>query len=152
MADAEANMVMMFLLVGGVVVLISGGLLVWMFMKSNQVNLTGKTEDKPEWMRAMPPVETVNATRAEGKGVTLYDFDEGEHLAAPFAEQIEDILRAKLGSEPAFKDVQIDFGTSPDGALEIWVNGEKFESLDKLPDEKLKQMFRLAVKEWNQTR
>ena len=95
------------LILGGIVVLISVGLLAMMFMKSNQVNLTGKTEDKPEWMHSAPPKETIKATRADDKGVTLLDHDAGEKLAAPFAEQIEDILRAKLESDP-FNKFEID--------------------------------------------
>ena len=50
---------------------ISVVLLAFMFLKSNQVNLTGKTEEKPEWMSSNPPAETVEATKAEGEGFTL---------------------------------------------------------------------------------
>lgn len=142
-------MSMTIILIGVGVVAVSAVLLAMMFVKSNQVSLTGKTEGKPEWMHDMPPAETVAATLKEGEGVTLYDHDEGEHLAAPFAEQIEDVLRAKLEGDPVLKSFDVDFGTAADGTLEIWVNGAKFESLDKLPDEHLKQVFRQAVKEWN---
>ena len=47
-------MLMTILIIGGIVVLISVGLLAWMFMKSNEVNLTGKTDDKPELMHSTP--------------------------------------------------------------------------------------------------
>jgi len=142
-------MMMTTLIVGGIVILISVGLLALVFMKSNQVNLTGKTDDKPEWMRSMPPKETTDATRADNEGVTIFDYDEGEKIAAPFAEQIEDILRAKLNSDP-FNKFDIDLGTAADGSLEIWVNGEKYESVKALPDEKLKSAFNEAVKKWNE--
>ena len=135
------------LILGGIVVLISVGLLAIMFMKSNQVNLTGKTEDKPEWMHSAPPKETIEATRADDKGVTLFDHDAGEKLAAPFAEQIEDILRAKLDSDP-FNKFEIDLGTAEDGSLEIWVNGIKYSSVEEIPDKGLKQAFHAAVKKW----
>ena len=52
------------LIVGGIVILISVGLLALMFMRSNQVNLTAKTDDKPEWMRSIPPQETTEATNS----------------------------------------------------------------------------------------
>ena len=69
------------LIVGAVVILISVGLLALVFMKSNEVQLTGKTDDKPEWMHAAPPKETMDATRADDEGVTLFDHDAGERLA-----------------------------------------------------------------------
>jgi hypothetical protein len=136
-------------IVGGIVVLILVGLLALMFMKSNQVNLTGKTDEKPEWMSSTPPAETMKATLAENEGVTLYNQDADEKIAAPFAEQIEDILRAKLDSNP-FNKFKIDLGTSEDGSLEIWVNGTKYSSVNDLPDEELKQAFLGAVKKWEE--
>lgn len=135
------------LILGVVVVLVLVGVLALVFMKSNEVQLTGKTEDKPEWMKSTPPQETMAATRADDEGVTLYDHDAGERLAAPFAEQIEDILRAKLDSDP-FNKFEIDFGSARDGSLEIWVNGTKYASVDEIPDEGLKKAFHEAVEKW----
>ena len=135
------------MVLGVIVILISVGLLALVFIKSNQVQLTGKTDDKPEWMRSTPPKETTDATRADDEGVTLFDQDAGERIAAPFAEQIEDILRAKLESDP-FNKFEIDLGTSKDGLLEIWVNGKMYASMDEIPDAGLKQAFREAVAKW----
>lgn len=143
-------MSMTVLIFGGVVVLISVGLLMFMFKRANEVNLTGKTDEKPVWMRSMPPQETVDATRAENEGVTIFNYDEGEKIAAPFAEQIEDILRAKLKSDP-FNKFEIDLGTAADGSLEIWVNGAKYENVKDLPNEGLKKAFNEAVKKWNES-
>lgn len=137
------------LILGGVVVLISVSLLMFMFKRANEVNLTGKTNGKPEWMHSMPPQETLNATLADNEGVTIFNYDEGEKIAAPFAEQIEDILRAKLSSDP-FNKFDIDLGTADDGSLEFWVNGTKYESVKELPDEKLKKAFHEAVKKWSE--
>ena len=142
-------MAMTVMLLGGVIILILVGMLALMFMRSNEVNLTGKTEDKPEWMRSTPPKETMAATRTENEGVTIFNYDEGEKIAAPFAEQIEDILRAKLKSDP-FNKFDIDLGTAKDGSLEIWVNGTKYESVNELPDEELKKAFHEAVKKWDE--
>ena len=142
-------MSMFILVAGGLMILIGLGLLAFLFVKANQVNLTEKTEGKPEWMHAMPPEETVTATLADGEGITLFDHDEGEKVAAPFAEQIEDILRAKAKSDPYLKSLDIDFGTAADGGLEIWVNGTKYDGVASLPDEKLKETLLQAVKDWN---
>ena len=139
------------LIAGGLMVVVGLVMLALVFMKSNQVDLTGKTDEdgKPEWMHAMPPEETVSATLADGEGVTLYDHDEGEKLAAPFAEQIEDMLKAKALSDPYLRSFNLDFGTGADGGLEIWVNGDKFDGVANLPDEQLKQALLQVVKEWN---
>jgi len=127
---------------------ISVVLLAFMFLKSNQVNLTGKTEEKPEWMSSNPPAETIAATKAEGEGFTLFNQDEGEKIASPFAEQIEDMLRAKLESHPTLKDLKVDIGTGADYGFEFTVNDKKYASVDELPSEELKVLFRETVKDW----
>jgi hypothetical protein len=136
------------IVLGVAVILISAGLLAVMFIKSNQVNLTGGSDQKPAWMRSNPPAETIAATIAEGEGVTLYNADDGERLASPFAEQIEDILRARLAADPLLSKLKVDLGTSENNELEFWVNGEKYASIDELPDEALKKAIREAVKSW----
>ena len=138
-------------ILGAVVILVSVGVLALVFMKSNEVQLTGKTENKPEWMKSTPPQETVSATRADDEGVTLFDHDAGERIASPFAEQIEDILRAKLDSDP-FNKFEIDFGTGKDGSLEIWVDGNMYASVDEIPDEGLKKAFHEAVEKWEKSK
>ena len=139
---------MTVLIIGGIAVLVVLALLVPLFVKTNKVNLLPRTDTKPEYMRQLPPEETVAATMADGEGITVFDFDKGEKLAAPFAEQIEDILRAKLEADPALKKYEIDFGTSDDNMLEIWVNGEKYVNINELPDEALKEAFRSSIKKW----
>lgn len=121
----------------------------FLFKKSNTVNLTGNMEDKPAWMRDTPPAETLGALLREGKKVTVFDHDEGEQLAAPFTEQIEDIFRAKIEADPDLNHYQIDLGSAPDGTLEIWVNDKKYTNVNDLPDNRLKKAFRESVTQWN---
>lgn len=142
-------MSIVILILGGVMILVALVLLAMVFMKSNQVDLTGKTDNQPEWMHNTPPEETVAAAMKDDEGITLYDHDEGEKVAAPFAEQIEDVLRAKAANDPYLKSLDIDFGTAADGGLEIWVNDMKYDGVTNLPDEKLKQTLLQIVKEWN---
>jgi hypothetical protein len=120
-----------------------------MFRESSKVNLTGDTEDKPAWMRETPPAETLGALLREGKKVTVFDYDEGEKLAAPFTEQIEDIFRAKIEADPALNHYQVDLGSAPDGTLEIWINDKKYTNVNDLPDNRLKLAFRESVTKWN---
>ena len=137
------------IIVGAVVVLVAIALLIPVFRKARDVNLTEPTDEKPEWMRSTPPAETQAATKADGEGVTLYDHDAGEKLAAPFAEQIEDIVRAKLEADEYLSQFKIDLGTAPDGGLEIWVNDKMYADVKSLPDERLRQAFQEAIEQWD---
>ena len=120
-----------------------------LFRNSNAVNLTGNTEDKPDWMRDTPPAETLGTLLKEGKKVTVFDYDEGEKVAAPFTEQIEDIFRAKIEADNDLNHFQVYLGSAPDGTLEFWVNDKKYTNVNDLPDNKLKRAFRESVRQWN---
>lgn len=124
--------------------------LVRLFNRSRRINLTqaNSPDEKPEWMRSMPPKETIAATQAKGKGIALFGRDEGEQLAAPFAEQIEDILRAELAQNPALASLDVDFGTAEDGGLVIWLDGTAYAAIDQLPDERLRAAIRRATQKW----
>jgi hypothetical protein len=126
-------------------------LLIPVMQRSNTVELTKPSDTKPEWMRDMPPAETVAKTLADGEGITVFDYEHGEKLAAPFAEQIEDIVRAALKADPNAPGYEIDFGTDSDQTLEMWVDGKKYKSINELPDERLKQAMRDAVKRFRKS-
>lgn len=64
----------------------------------------------------------------------------------PFAEQVEDVLRARLQSDPALPALNVDLGTAPDGGLEIWVNGERYTDINLLPDERLRRVFQEVIR------
>ncbi|MEW6406473.1 MAG: hypothetical protein AB1649_32205 [Chloroflexota bacterium] len=132
-----------------VIVIVMLAVLYPVFVEARKVNLTAKTDEKPEWMRESPPKATIKAAKTDDEGVTVFDHDEGEQLAAPFAEQIEDILRARMEADPYLKNFKIDFGTSANGEMEFWINDEKYTSVDSLPDERLKQAVKEAIKQWN---
>ncbi len=139
-------------ILGGAGVLIIAAIVGWLVLQSRRVNLTGSEspDQKPEWMRTTPPPETRAATQADGQGVAVYDYDAGEHVAAPFAEQIEDIARAFMNADPALAAMDVDLGTTPEGGLEIWVNGERYTDLSQLPSERLRQVFQQAIERWEQ--
>jgi hypothetical protein len=145
----EETMGMMGLALGIIAILVMIVILALLFRKANTVNLTGTGDEKPEWLRETPPAETLAAAKKEGKDITVFDFDKGEKLAAPFTEQIEDIFRAKLEADPELKDYKIDLGTDKAGGLEIWVNDMKYANVNNLPDERLKVAFRESVVKWN---
>jgi len=125
-----------------------GGILIYLVSASRRKPSDSLSEEK--FMRELPPAETMAATKEDKEGITFFDHDKGEKLAAPFAEQIEDILRAKIKSDPALQKYEIDFGTDANKALEIWVDGKAYAGVDELPDERLKDAFRAAVEKWNE--
>ncbi len=124
------------------------GLFIWTARKTNESSLLPPTDTQPEWMRTMPPKETVAATLSEGEGIQLFNEDEEEALASPFAEQIEDILRAKLNADPALQQYKVDLGTAPDGGLEISINGVSYAAVSDIPDAKLQALFNEAIEAW----
>jgi hypothetical protein len=140
------------MLVFVVVVAISIAVLYWLLVRSRQVDLTGglPPDKKPEWLATTPPRETIAATQADGEGITLFDADPGERLAAPFAEQIEDIANALLAEDPQLAGTKIDFGTAPDGSLEIWVGDKRYTDIAHLPDEHLRAVMQQAVARYNE--
>ena len=141
----------LFLILGGIVVIVMVVALGWLFLRSNQVDLSGTQEgQKPEWMRTTPPQETLSATQAEGEGITLFNEDAGEKLAAPFAEQIEDILKNLMASDPQLSGHTVDFGTADDGGLEIWVNGKPYREIKDIPEEAVRAAIQKAIKLYNQ--
>ncbi|MCL4266790.1 MAG: hypothetical protein KJ069_26660 [Anaerolineae bacterium] len=133
-----------------IVALLMVGVYWLMRRQAKKVNLTrpSSPDEKPEWLRTMPPPETVAATKADGEGITLYDYDEGEQEAAPFAEQVEDILYSLMEEEPSLAKVQVDLGTAADGGLEILVDGVAYTDVAAVPDEKLRLLIQQAIEKW----
>ena len=121
-------------------------------LQRRRIDLTHarSSDQKPEWMKTTPPPETVAATQARGEGIGLYGRDPGEGLAAAFVEQIEDIVHARLREDLPLSGVEVDFGTTPTGELEIWVDGESYTDVGDIPDERVREIIRQAVGSWGQ--
>ena len=135
----------------GIVLIIMLAIWLLLLRSSRRVDLTHTPEgQKPEWMRSTPPAETTAATQAKGEGAALYNYDKGENLAAPFAEQIEDILQAQLSQDPYLKSYDVDLGTSADGSLEIRVGDKRYSSIEQIPDLRLREAITQAVATYNQ--
>lgn len=140
----------LFFVLGGFAIVVMVVALGWLFMRANRVNLTGTKEgEKPEWMRSTPPSETLAATQADGEGITLFDEDAGEKLAAPFAEQIEDIVLNLMEADPQLKKHKLDFGTASDGGLEIWVDGKSYRAIQDIPEEPIRAAIQKAIDIYN---
>jgi len=138
-------------IVGLAAIVFMAVLMVWTIRKTREKTLIPPGEQKPEWIRSMPPAETLEATHAENEDFQVFNRDTGERFASPFAEQIEDIFAAMLKKDPSFKSYKIDLGTAPNGTLEIWINDTKYDNAEALPDPRLKEFFQAAVEKWNKT-
>jgi len=73
----------------------------------------------------------------------------GERHASAAAEMLESIIQRRLAGDSAFAGQGIDFGTLPDGSLEIWWGGQSYSSIDQLPDERLRSLIGEAIEEFN---
>lgn len=147
----STNVLGLILVIGVLTGLFIVSVLILLFRKSNKIDLTSPTNSKPEWMRQTPPAETIAATLADEEGVQVFKHDPGEKLAAPFAEQIEDIVQARLAKHPSLSQYRVDFGSAPDGRLEIHVNDQTFTEIDTLPDEALQTLIRESIETWRKT-
>ena len=147
------NMLLVLGIIGGgalLVMVIIFGLLV---SQARKIDLDDVPPDeKPEWIESTIPEETRQATQEDGEGVTLYDHDPGEDLASPFAEQIEDLLRAEIRKDPQLSGVDVDFGTGPDGGIEFHIGGETYTSVEQIPDQKLQKAIRKVIADYNRER
>ena len=76
-------------------------------------------------------------------------LDEGERLASPISEQIEEMVRRRLAAQGDELADGIDFGTGADGSLEIWVEGRCYSTPDEIRDNKVRQAVQDAVEEFN---
>ncbi len=65
------------------------------------------------------------------------------------AETVADALRVKAESDSYLQSFALEFAETSDGGLEILLDGEKYNGIANLPDEKMKKIFLAAVKEWN---
>ena len=140
------------IILGGLTLIIIVVVVVMFARKSRKVDLTtpDNPDEKPDWIVTTPPAETMAATKADGEGVTVFDYDEGEKVAAPFAEQIEDILLAHLKENPELASLNVDLGTGDAGDLEIWVDGTKYDQVADIPNPQLQSAIHQAIEKWNQ--
>jgi hypothetical protein len=139
---------------GGAAILVLVVIYAIFVLQRRRVDLTHAKSpgQKPEWIKTMPPPETVAATQADGEGIGLYGYDVGERLAAAFVEQIEDIVHARLGEDPALAGIDVDFKTAPSGELEVWVNDKSYTDVKDIPDERLREVVQQAIASWEQGR
>jgi hypothetical protein len=95
-----------------------------------------KPDETPEWL-------------SELKSVVETGDEPGEFEASPISEQIEEMANRLLKAHPDLRGVNLDFGTAIEGSLEIWVNSERYSSIEEIPDERIRNAINEAVQEYN---
>jgi hypothetical protein len=73
----------------------------------------------------------------------------GERQASAAAEMLESIIQRLMAGDPIFAGQALDFGSSPDGSLEIWWGGQSYSGVEQLPDERLRALIGQAIEEFN---
>jgi hypothetical protein len=76
----------------------------------------------------------------------IEDYERPSTIAA---EQIEEMVKRKLAQYPDLSDTVLDFGTMPDGTIDIWVNKKQYDDVGDIPDERIRQAIKEAVEEFN---
>lgn len=72
-----------------------------------------------------------------------------ERPSSLVAEQIEEMVRRKLEQYPDLADFVFDFGTMPDGTIDIWVNRKQYDDIEDIPDERIRRAIKEAVEEFS---
>ncbi len=101
---------------------------------------------------AAPRVESQTSTQAPvaEAPVAAPQVEPGEQIASPAAEEIEGLVRPKLAKYSDLRRVKLDFGTAADGSLQVQLGPSHYNSIDDIPDQRLRQAIQEAVQEWNE--
>ena len=99
------------------------------------------------------PVETL--PRPEIPTATLPFIPEvtaanGKPRATSVVGQIDEILQEMLRESPLASH-GLRLVQDPSMAVVVWVDAQKYEGIDSVPDEEIKNLIRAAVKKWEET-
>jgi hypothetical protein len=54
-----------------------------------------------------------------------------------------------MTADPAFAGRSLDFGTAPDGSVEVWLNGQAYGGVDRIPDPRLRELIARSADEFS---
>lgn len=72
-----------------------------------------------------------------------------ERQASVATEQLQAIIQREMASDPSLGARTIDFGTAPDGSLEIWLGEDRYAEVEEIPDARLRELIARAIEEFN---
>ena len=102
------------------------------FLSSRRPSKVMTQNDEPTWVGGLKAVSS------------------GEEIASPAAETIEALAQERLQKHADLAGIKLDFGTGTGGDLEIWVDSERYTSIDAIPDERIRAAIHEAVEAFNQ--
>jgi hypothetical protein len=76
-------------------------------------------------------------------------YEDTERPSTLVSEEIEEMAKQRLAQYPDLAGAGLDFGTTPDGSIDIWVNGEQFDDVEDIPDDRIREAIKAAVEEFN---
>ena len=82
----------------------------------------------------------------------LFSFCERDHGAGgpgQLGQHIEEMVRERLKSYPDLENVSMDFGSGVDSSLQVWVESVRYDRIQDIPDERIRQAVADAVEEFN---
>jgi len=88
-------------------------------------------------------------TRALAARAASHTAGETELQASAAAEALQAIVRRHMAADPAFAGQSLDFGTAPDGSVEVWLNGQAYAGVDRIPDPRLRELIARSADEFN---
>jgi hypothetical protein len=71
--------------------------------------------------------------------------------ALNLAEEINEIVQARLRSSPLATTTRLDITSEPGGGIRIEVNGQFYASPDDIPDPAIKDLIKASIKEWERS-
>ena len=77
-------------------------------------------------------------------------IDSNEMSASVVSEQIEEMVKQKLAQYPDLSSVRLDFGTGVDESLVIWVGDQRYNEVQEIPDERIRNAITESVQAFNQ--
>lgn len=124
--DTQVIIAIMTAIIGGIVLL----LVLWVRMIRSRAAVD---EENPASLEALSDVR----------------IEDDEFVATPIGEQIEEMVRERLKSYPDLENVSLDFGSGVDGSLQVWVKSVRYDRVQDIPDERIRQAVADAVEEFN---
>jgi hypothetical protein len=65
------------------------------------------------------------------------------------SEQIEQMVKQKIAAYADLADTIIDFGSTPDGGVAVWINKHQYDRVEDIPDDRIKKAVQEAVQKFN---
>ena len=102
----------------------------------------------PSFTPASPVTSEVKPVSIFATGKPAKKLDpEKEFALLSIVQQIDSVLQKKLVGTP-LEDKKISLKDSPQGAVEVHIGLQKYDSIDDVPDEKIRSIIRASISEW----